>query len=943
MGEVSKRDCQLNRLVRYWIATRRGAPGLANVSDIEDILWRLRSLDPEFLRVLAIRAVLRALLVSSPHYRYYPDRDDLQFFALWSALDAWTGAIFPNREFRGPRRPPFHPHYNDLPERWLRYSERLLRYSERDDDQFMDVLIAAILLSPRVHENNDRYLDAIRVAHRGLQRSNIYSASSAFFAELSADLALIHRERPPRELIGRPLWPRYRDYEYDADRIVSAFRLDLLEPELARLIHRWFRELVDGNASPDLARYALELLDEARYERLEPLSAPRREEAEDRMAPGAPLQSPSAAPQPSPFQRVKDIALTTAAGAVLGVKGLWAALSTLPNVLSRARLASIKETAVVEEGALGARYTDISIFAGVPERLGAPVTDEALVFAKPYTVEVAIRHIPIGLRAVRDRTNVTPFLSQTGPSELLAVLTSYDVAPGDTEDFDIPNPVQSLVVPSVGDSEEKNALFQITPLRGSGATRRCNLILRLYYKLDLIDQLRISILIGPAKTAKDQVDVSSPPLFIDTIEARTLPDFALNLAPRSLNIVVSRPRGASRIRLDFVMPEDNAHFVGTVDISNDDLDDLLSKTRDQLLAMALSAPFDTIAIDGPSYRDQLRKLAQIGEQAKQLLFDFGKTGSEASLRRIEDVLRTRLSSKSIVQIALDDTASDFRFPWSILFCGTDPRAADKVSDFWGYRFVIEEKPARLLLADPSSSMQRELCFVVWDKLKTLDAQRLVLDGGMTALPPIIVNTVDSRDQFLKVLKSDMSDILYVFAHGHSCSPAQPAISALLEKFEHAEQTPLTRQLIALFKGPETSGLSESDDSWIKLTKSLVTSADLRRDEYVLNRHPIVFLNMCQSAVLWPGVAGSFVRLFLDRRASAVLGTECTIPENVADEFGRLVIGKLFQREPLGISLLHAREELARSNNMLGLAYSLYGSASASLANGDGVTSPQPSA
>jgi hypothetical protein len=112
-----------------------------------------------------------------------------------------------------------------------------------------------------------------------------------------------------------------------------------------------------------------------------------------------------------------------------------------------------------------------------------------------------------------------------------------------------------------------------------------------------------------------------------------------------------------------------------------------------------------------------------------LLFDFGKTGSEASLRRIESVLRTRLSAKSIVQIAVDDTASDFRFPWSILFCGTDPRAANKISDFWGYRFIIEEKPAQLLLSNPSSSTQRELCFGIWDKLKTLEAQRLVHRRG----------------------------------------------------------------------------------------------------------------------------------------------------------------------------------------------------------------------
>jgi hypothetical protein len=163
--------------------------------------------------------------------------------------------------------------------------------------------------------------------------------------------------------------------------------------------------------------------------------------------------------------------------------------------------------------------------------------------------------------------------------------------------------------------------------------------------------------------------------------------------------------------------------------------------------------------------------------------------------------------------------------------------------------------------------------------------------------------------------------------------ARPARNfGLLEKFAQAEESPLARELKELFGRAEGRGLSENNDSWMKLTKSLVTAADLRRDEYALNRHPIVFLNMCQSAVLWPGVDSSFVRLFLDRRASAVLGTECTVPENVADEFGRLLIGKLFQHQSVGASLLHAREELAKSKNLLGLAYSLYGSSSATLAD-----------
>jgi hypothetical protein len=916
----------------------------------EEIRWRLRSLNLDDLRILTARALLRALLRFDPRRERLPRRDyrnleALQLHALWSILDAWT-----NLEWQ---RLPLDPSvYDDL----LREE----RYFEFDENRTWDILVAAAFLDRHWYgDSGRRYVDAIELTYRAVQRSG--RSEQAFIEGLHADLELIFRTKLPRELISRPLWPGYLTDGIDADRLLSFSRY-WLEPYLARIVLPWLEAVVEGTATLELGLSTLRSLGEqySPYERLGPPAAARRAElgraapsvelppagsapAASAPPPAKPMQIPSAASRPSALRRVRNIAATVAegavvaaaravmaaaAGAVLGVKEL---LVTVSNTLSQ-RSTPTTEAADSDEAPPGARYTDIRIFSGIPDRLGAQAVDEALVFDQDYTLEVAIRHAPTGLPTVGERPNVGPLLSTTEPSELLAVLTSNEIAPGDAEDLDIPHPVQVLVVPSTGDSEE-SALFQIRPQRGSGATRRCNLMLRLYYQLDLVDQLKISLLIGAKRTAKDQADGSLPRLFIDTVEVRTLPAFTLNLSLRSLNIVVSRPSVATRIRLDFVMPEDDLHLVGTVDISNNDLEDLFSKIRDRLLAMALSAPIDKIAISEPIYRDHLLKLAQLGENAKQLLFDFSKTGSEASLRRIEQVLRTKLSPKSIVQIVVDDSASDFRFPWSIMFCGADPRRVDKVSDFWGYRFIIEEKPARPLLAGPSSSEQRELCFAVWDQLETLKSQRVVLDGGTKALPPIVVNTVDSRDQLLKALRSDIFDVLYVFAHGHSCSPAHPAISALLEKFEHAEQNPLTKQLIALFKSSEIAGLSESDDSWIKLTKSLVTCADLRRDEYALNRHPIVFLNMCQSAVLWPGATSSFVRLFLDRRASAVLGTECTIPENVADEFGRLVIEKLFQHETVGASVLHAREELARSNNLLGLAYSLYGSASANIRNG----------
>src|SRR5207244_263613 len=85
------------------------------------------------------------------------------------------------------------------------------------------------------------------------------------------------------------------------------------------------------------------------------------------------------------------------------------------------------------EQSVGARYTDVSLFRGPPDHLGEQLFDETLVFANAYTIEVAIREKVKGLPAVAERTNVAPFLSQSGSSELLATLTTYDLNPGNSK------------------------------------------------------------------------------------------------------------------------------------------------------------------------------------------------------------------------------------------------------------------------------------------------------------------------------------------------------------------------------------------------------------------------------------------------------------------------------------------------------------------------------
>jgi hypothetical protein len=87
--------------------------------------------------------------------------------------------------------------------------------------------------------------------------------------------------------------------------------------------------------------------------------------------------------------------------------------------------------------------------------------------------------------------------------------------------------------------------------------------------------------------------------------------------------------------------------------------------------------------------------------------------------------------------------------------------------------------------NPSPGNTRDLSFAFRDKFKTLEAQNDALAGGSKP-----------RRQF--------------------------------EKLEQAPRTPFSSELINLFKVIDAT---EANDSWIKLTKSPVSCADVQRDEF----------------------------------------------------------------------------------------------------------------
>jgi hypothetical protein len=86
--------------------------------------------------------------------------------------------------------------------------------------------------------------------------------------------------------------------------------------------------------------------------------------------------------------------------------------------------------------------------------------------------------------------------------------------------------------------------------------------------------------------------------------------------------------------------------------------------------------------------------------------------------------------------------------------------------------------------------------------------------------------------------------------------------------------------------------------------------------------------MCQSAELVPSLSSGFVRVFLDKNACAIVGTECPMTAVFAHEFAKQTFDHLLNGAGIGAALWEARRYFLspQFRNPLGLAYTLYGRA-----------------
>lgn len=91
----------------------------------------------------------------------------------------------------------------------------------------------------------------------------------------------------------------------------------------------------------------------------------------------------------------------------------------------------------------------------------------------------------------------------------------------------------------------------------------------------------------------------------------------------------------------------------------------------------------------------------------------------------------------------------------------------------------------------------------------------------------------------------------------------------------------------------------------------------------LTRHPLVFINGCNTIGMRPDDLLTFNEILVWSKAAGVMGSEITIPETLGRAVGRQFLQQFVAGHPVGDAVRRLRLELLAGFNPLGLAYTPY--------------------
>lgn len=592
------------------------------------------------------------------------------------------------------------------------------------------------------------------------------------------------------------------------------------------------------------------------------------------------------------------------------------------------------------------RYTDVSIYldhlyqSDLPE--ATQLEDELpLVELQKYTLEVAIRSERRGIDAKKKSRRPIK-----NPREREEDVKVFIVARSRMACIDIAEEFDRVMWPYNTDSD--SALFHLKIKDLGGKLKEQGYIeIQLYdSSLDLLDivQARVTVVRANTKTFKGvparHLRWPNKQKGIERIEPNT--------PQRALSIRVHPAEGGYRFEFLFVRQNTEILIPFFRHISQRDLDELLRRVRDFWTKLVIRNYADQLSVTQPTFAGYLNELAQLGMDAWSHLFGTRYSDMAGASEKVGELLTSLdLGPARHVQITYFGTAeSDFVFPWSILYPPADDGPPVNPMQFWGARYQIEQvkEGAR---KDQLTSEPVEIIFALDQAFDNADAQAELLkqyetkaNHKLTVTDPISTE----QDLFKELIRKPSAHFAYFYCHGYAStqtSALRPdGVAQIKKEIEGLKESSPERKALETLLSLTAK---MSDESWIYIGGSEIKESKLRRQGFFKVRRPIVFLNMCQSADLVPSMSTGFIRTFLDHNASAVVGTESPMTAVFANAFAKHVLDELFAGEDIGTALWKARVHfLSQVRNPLGLAYTLYGRATARIGTGMILTASESS-
>lgn len=579
--------------------------------------------------------------------------------------------------------------------------------------------------------------------------------------------------------------------------------------------------------------------------------------------------------------------------------------------------AMLTKRAEEEEAPPGQRFSDVTIYGlGAQGEVGPPIPDDVpLAGGTSYALGLAFRRHRRGIGANDPRTPI----ATVDAADPLLLVTVTPRANDRGDRLAVPEPTQYLHLPATGDSEEARVRVDTPAAHG-----RYSLDVRVFDQLNLIEHLVVSVSVGTPKVGPARIE-----------QREEYRELGRRYAPRSANIQVSRDGAVYRIAVTIerkdgqgVKAEAYTQFV-----DEKTLEAVLAEVRDFWIDCALDH-FGKQLDAAPELQTKvLGELAELGHRLWRLLFHTGPRDGGA-LEAVGRFLKENAPAEgALVQVTLEPGAQNFIFPWALLH-PPDPEQPDPRA-FWGVRYAIEQQVRLGALRpgdrDDQSPSPFALRFALYGRFTQSAGQRELISelAAKSAGKLDVGSPIEHPKDLLKDLKDCPAGLIYVFSHGYTPFAFPTWLDAFRRGLAKRKSDPAAETLLQVLQRDDFA----QDDAWIELTKGTLRYKTLLMSDLRLPQHPIVFLNMCRSAQVMPGLLQSFVWLFLHRaQVRAVLGTECPVNPAFADLMGREMLPRLLAGMPIGAALREVRQSLIeKRGNPLGLAYTLWGSATAQVA------------